>query len=36
MRCHLAIKTNKWLPRLKDAQETEDILRAQAAELAAK
>ncbi len=33
MRCYLAIKTNKWLPRLEDAKETEDILQAQAAEL---
>lgn len=31
MRCYMAIKTNKWLPRLKDAQETEDILQEQAA-----
>ena len=31
MRCYLAIKENKWLPRLKDAQETEDLLQAQAA-----
>lgn len=31
MRCYLAIKSNRWLPRLKDAQETEDILQAQAA-----
>ena len=33
MRCYLAIKTNEWLPRLKDAQETEDILTGQAAGL---
>tara|TARA_B100000427_G_C15507642_1_gene594742 strand:- start:411 stop:983 length:573 start_codon:yes stop_codon:yes gene_type:complete len=32
MRCYLAIKNNEWLPRLKDAQETEDILQSQAAE----
>ncbi|MEQ9587338.1 MAG: TRAP transporter permease DctQ, partial [Parvibaculaceae bacterium] len=31
MRFYLAIKSNRWLPRLKDAQETEDILQAQAA-----
>jgi len=30
MRCYLAIKTNKWLPRLEDARETEDILKGQA------
>lgn len=30
MRCYLAIKTGEWLPRLKDAQETEDILKHQA------
>lgn len=30
MRCYLAIKTNKWLPRLEDAQETENILKGQA------
>ena len=30
MRCYLAMKTNKWLPRLEDARETEDILRGQA------
>ena len=33
MRCYVAIKTNKWLPRLEDARETEDLLRDQAAEL---
>ena len=33
MRCYLAIKTNKWLPRLEDARETEDILKGQATEL---
>ncbi|MBT4934019.1 MAG: TRAP transporter small permease subunit [Rhodospirillaceae bacterium] len=33
MRCYLAIKTNKWLPRLEDARETEDILTGQAAGL---
>tara|TARA_R110000772_G_scaffold232445_2_gene343910 strand:+ start:24991 stop:25569 length:579 start_codon:yes stop_codon:yes gene_type:complete len=31
MRCYLAIKSGRWLPRLKDAQETEDILLQQAA-----
>ena len=31
LRCYLAIKSGRWLPRLKDAQETEDILQAQAA-----
>jgi len=36
MRCYLAIKTNKWLPRLKDAQETEDLLRGQAHEFEVK
>ena len=30
MRCYLAIKTNKWLPRLEDVRETEDLLRGQA------
>ncbi len=30
MRCYLAIKNNKWLPRLEDVQETEDILKGQA------
>ena len=30
MRCYLAIRTNKWLPRLEDAQETENILKGQA------
>ena len=30
MRCYLAIKTNKWLPRLEDAQETEKLLQGQA------
>jgi TRAP-type mannitol/chloroaromatic compound transport system permease small subunit len=30
MRCILAMKTNKWLPRHADAQETEDLLRGQA------
>ncbi len=33
LRCYLAIKTNRWLPRLEDARETEDILQAQAREL---
>jgi TRAP-type mannitol/chloroaromatic compound transport system permease small subunit len=27
MRCYLAMKNNKWLPRLKDSRETEDILK---------
>lgn len=36
MRCYLAIKTNKWLPRLKDAQETEDLLKGQAHEFEVK
>ena len=31
MRCYLAIKSGSWLPRLKDAQETEDILLQQQA-----
>ncbi len=30
MRCYLAIKTNKWLPRLEDARETEELLIGQA------
>jgi len=30
MRCYMAIKDNKWLPRLKDAQETEELLKNQA------
>ncbi len=30
MRCYLAMKNNKWLPRLKDSMETEDILKGQA------
>ena len=30
LRCHLAIKTNQWLPRLEDARETEDLLKSQA------
>jgi TRAP-type mannitol/chloroaromatic compound transport system permease small subunit len=33
MRCYLAMKTNKWLPRLEDARETEDLLKDQAAGL---
>jgi hypothetical protein len=33
MRCYLAMKNNKWLPRLKDSRETEDILISQAGEL---
>lgn len=36
MRCYLAIKSNTWLPRLKDAQETEDILLQQQADADAK
>jgi TRAP-type mannitol/chloroaromatic compound transport system permease small subunit len=36
MRCYLALKTNKWLPRLKDAQETEELLKGQAIDLEAK
>jgi hypothetical protein len=30
MRCYLAMKNNKWLPRLKDSRETEELLKAQA------
>ena len=30
MRCYLAMKTNKWLPRMEDARETEDMLKGQA------
>jgi len=30
MRCYLAIKTNKWLPRLEDARESEELLKGQA------
>ncbi len=33
MRCYLAIKTNQWLPRLEDVQETEDLLKSQASSL---
>jgi len=33
MRCYLAIKTNQWLPRLKDTRETEDILKGQTTEV---
>lgn len=33
MRCYLAMRTNKWLPRLEDARETEDLLKGQATEL---
>ena len=29
MRCYLAIKTNKWLPRLEDARESEELLKGQ-------
>ncbi len=36
MRCYLAIKTNKWLPRLEDARETEELLKDHAAELEVK
>ena len=36
MRCYLAIKTNKWLPRLEDARKTEDLLKDYAAELEVK
>ena len=32
MRCYLAMKTNKWLPRLEDSRETEDLLKQQATE----
>jgi TRAP-type mannitol/chloroaromatic compound transport system permease small subunit len=32
LRCYLAIKTNRWLPRLEDARETEDLLMGQSAE----
>jgi TRAP-type mannitol/chloroaromatic compound transport system permease small subunit len=35
MRCYLAIKTNRWLPRLEDSQETEDLLKGQSAGLEA-
>jgi TRAP-type mannitol/chloroaromatic compound transport system permease small subunit len=30
MRCILALKTDRWLPRMEDARETEDLLRDQA------
>ena len=30
MRCYLAMKNNKWLPRLKDSRETEELLKGQA------
>jgi len=33
MRCYLAIKNNKWLERLEDARETEELLQGQATEL---
>jgi TRAP-type mannitol/chloroaromatic compound transport system permease small subunit len=33
MRCVLAMKSNKWLPRLEDARETEDLLKDQASGL---
>ena len=29
MRCYLAMKTGRWLPRMEDARETEDILKGQ-------
>lgn len=32
LRCYLAMKTNRWLPRLEDARETEDLLMGQSAE----
>jgi len=32
MRCFLAMKTNRWLPRMEDARETEDMLKGQATE----
>ena len=31
MRCFMAMKSGMWLPRMEDARETEDLLRAQAA-----
>ncbi len=36
MRCFLAMKSGSWLPRMEDARETEDLLRAQVAESAPK
>ena len=36
MRCYLAIKTNKWLPTLEDARETEDLFKDHVAELEVK
>lgn len=36
MRCIIAMKTGKWLPRLEDAQETEDLLKGQASGLEVK
>jgi len=30
MRCYLAMKNNKWLPRQKDSRETEELLKGQA------
>jgi len=36
LRCYLAMKSNKWLPRLEDARETEKILMDQESELEAK
>ncbi len=35
MRCILAMKTNKWLPRMEDARETEDMLKDQASKFEA-
>ena len=36
MRCYMAIRSNTWLPRLQDAQETEDILKDQTTALESK
>ena len=33
LRCYRAMKTNEWIPRLEDARETEDLLKAQTTEL---
>jgi TRAP-type mannitol/chloroaromatic compound transport system permease small subunit len=30
MRCYLAMKNNRWLPRQKDSRETEELLKGQA------
>jgi len=35
MRCILALKTDRWLPRMEDARETEDLLRDQVRKLEA-